>query len=96
MTKKRQSSSIVNIMEEENLDILDIESEKDVDDASDESYMNVDISTDNIEDIVSAGKIESKSPYEDVYLMIPNNRYMENDATLRLIRMIFDLPDDTE
>lgn len=69
MTKKRQSSSIVNIMEEENLDILDIDSEKDVDDASDESYMNVDISTDNIEDIVSAGKIESKSPYEDVYLM---------------------------
>ena len=69
MTKKRQSSSIVNIMEEENLDILDIESEKDGDDAGDESYMNVDISTDNIEDIVSAGKIESKSPYEDVYLM---------------------------
>jgi len=69
MTKKRQSSSIVNIMEEENLDILDIDSEKDVDDAGDESYMNVDISTDNIEDIVSAGKIESKSPYEDVYLM---------------------------
>ena len=69
MTKKRQSSSIVNIMEEENLDILDIESEKDVDDAGDESYMNVDISTDNFEDIVSAGKIESKSPYEDVYLM---------------------------
>lgn len=69
MTKKRQSSSIVNIMEDENLDILDIESEKDVDDAGDESYMNVDISTDNIEDIVSAGKIESKSPYEDVYLM---------------------------
>ena len=69
MTKKRQSSSIVNIMEEENLDILDIESEKDVADAGDESYMNVDISTDNIEDIVSAGKIESKSPYEDVYLM---------------------------
>ena len=69
MTKKTQSSSIVNIMEEDNLDILDIESEKDVDDAGDESYMNVDISTDNIEDIVSAGKIESKSPYEDVYLM---------------------------
>ena len=69
MTKKRQSSSIVNIMEEENLDILDIESEKDVDDAGDESYMNVDISTDNFEDIVSAGKIESKSPYEAVYLM---------------------------
>ena len=34
--------------------------------------------------------------YDDVYLMIPNNRYMENDATLRLIRMIFDLPDETE
>ena len=69
MTKKRQASSIVNIMEEENMDILDIDSEKDVDDAGEESYMNVDISTDNIEDIVSVGKIESKSPYEDVYLM---------------------------
>ena len=69
MTKKRQASSIVNIMEEENMDILDIDSEKDVDDAGEDSYMNVDISTDNIEDIVSAGKIESKSPYEDVYLM---------------------------
>ena len=34
--------------------------------------------------------------YDDVYLMIPNNRYMENDATLRLIRMIFDLPEETE
>ena len=69
MTKKRPASSIVNIMEEENMDILDIDSEKDVDDAGEESYMNVDISTDNIEDIVSVGKIESKSPYEDVYLM---------------------------
>ena len=69
MTKKRQASSIVNIMEEENMDILDIDSEKDVDDAGEESYLNVDISTDNIEDIVSVGKIESKSPYEDVYLM---------------------------
>ena len=28
MTKKRQASSIVNIMEEENMDILDIDSEK--------------------------------------------------------------------
>lgn len=33
--------------------------------------------------------------YDTVYLMIPNNRYTENDATMRLIRMIFKL-DDTD
>ena len=27
--------------------------------------------------------------YDAVYLMIPNNRYVNNEATMRLIRMIF-------
>lgn len=31
--------------------------------------------------------------YDTVYLMIPNNRYVENEATLRLIRMIFGIED---
>ena len=31
--------------------------------------------------------------YDDVYLMIPNNRYVENEATLHLIRMIFEIED---
>ncbi len=70
MTKKRQSNSVVNMMEEENLDILDLGSEKDdADDVADDSFMNVEISTDNIEDIVSAGKIDGASSYNDVYLM---------------------------
>lgn len=29
--------------------------------------------------------------YDDVYLMIPNNRYSDNDATIRLIKLIFGL-----
>ena len=71
MTKKRQSSSVVNIMEDENLDILDIDADgADVDEsAQDESYLNVEMSTDNIEDIVSAGKIDGKTNYDDVYMM---------------------------
>ena len=70
MTKKRQSNSVVNMMEEENLDILDLDSDKDVTDGvDDDSFMNVEISTDNIEDIVSAGKIDGKTNYDDVYMM---------------------------
>ena len=70
MTKKRQSSSVVNIMEDENLDILDIDADgADVDEsAQDESYLNVEMSKDNIEDIVTAGKIDGKTNYEDVYM----------------------------
>lgn len=68
MTKKRQSSSIVNIMDEDNMDVMGLGNGKN-EDSSDDSYLNVEMSTDNIDDIVSAGKIDSKSPYEDVYLM---------------------------
>ena len=70
MTKKRQSSSVVNIMEDENIDILDIDEDGlDVDEGSnDESYLNVEMSTDNIEDIVSAGKIDGKTNYDEVYM----------------------------
>ena len=71
MTKKRQSSSVVNIMEDENIDILDIDEDgSDVDEGNnDESYLNVEMSTDNIEDIVSAGKIDGKTNYDEVYMM---------------------------
>ncbi len=71
MTKKRQSNSIVNIADEENLDIIGLEDEKDEDDvvSDEDAYMNVEMSTDNIEDIVSAGKIDGKTNYDDIYLM---------------------------
>ncbi len=81
MTKKRQSSSVVNIMEEENLDMLGIDSDKDDADENGASFMNVEISTDNIEDIVSAGKIDGKANYDDVY-MIDSEEEKEEDMEL--------------
>ena len=39
MTKKRQSNSIINMMEEENIDMLDIDSDKDIEeDSSEDSH----------------------------------------------------------
>ncbi len=32
--------------------------------------------------------------YDDVYLLIPNNRYINNESTLRFIRMIFDIKEE--
>ena len=53
MSKKRQnSSSIVSIMDDENLDLHDIEDDTLSADSDSVNYMNMDISTDNIEDIV--------------------------------------------
>ena len=70
MTKKRQnSSSIVSILEEDNLNIPELDEETGLDHENDGvNYMNVDISTDNIEDIVTA-KIESKMNLDDIYMM---------------------------
>ena len=70
MTKKRQpSSSIVSIMDDENLDLHEIDDDASLSaDADGMNYMNVDISTDNIEDIVTE-KIESKVHLEDIYMM---------------------------
>ena len=49
MSKKRQSSSVVSIMDEDNIDIQDIDDESMLTESDDSaSYMNVDISTDNI------------------------------------------------
>lgn len=73
MNKKRQpgTSTISIIDEDESLDILS-EDEKDSDDIiveeTDTPYMHVEISTDNIEDIVTA-KIGGKMNLEDIYMM---------------------------
>ena len=69
MTKKRQSSSsIVSVMEDD-IDLQDI-SEDSLLDAEHDSinYMNVDISTDNIEDIVTS-KMGDKMSSDDIYML---------------------------
>ena len=73
MNKKRQSTSNVSIIEEdEALDILGPEDDKDEEsghDSGDTPYMHVEISTDNIEDIVTATKMGSKINLEDIFMM---------------------------
>ena len=80
MSKKRQSSSsIVSIMDEENLDLHDIEDENGLSaDADGVNYMNMDISTDNIEDIVTE-KMENKANLEDIYMMNSHSDTSETD-----------------
>ena len=67
MTRKRQSSSsVISIEEEDTLDLQDLGEESL--DGDSMSYMNVDISTDNIEDIVTS-KIGEKVSSDDIYMM---------------------------
>ena len=86
MSKKRQgSSSIVNIMEDENLDLNNIDDEEAIMAGNDRvNYMNVDISTDNIEDIITH-KIENKTSLDDIYMM---NEEPEEDMDMELPKSI--------
>ena len=70
MTKKRQpGSSIVNLLDDENLDLNDINEDGSINGEADGvNYMNMDISTDNIEDIVTE-KIDRKMNIDDIYMM---------------------------
>ena len=70
MSKKRQSSSsIVSIMDEDNLDLHEIDEDGSLSaEADGVNYMNMDISTDNIEDIVTE-KMETKVNLDDIYMM---------------------------
>ena len=83
MSKKRQSnSSIVSIMDEDNIDLNDIEDDAVLSaDADSVNYMNMDISTDNIEDIVTE-KIGKKVNLEDIYMT--NNHEEESDTDLEV------------
>ncbi len=65
MTRKRQSSSIVSL-EDETLDLSNID--QDSLDSESMNYMNIDISTDNIEDIVTS-KMGDKVSSDDIYMM---------------------------
>ncbi|MBQ3311514.1 RNA polymerase sigma factor RpoD [bacterium] len=70
MTRKRQSSSVISV-NDESMDMLDIDNaEKDLNvDSASVNFMNVEINTDNIEDIVSANKIDGQTDYNDVYIL---------------------------
>lgn len=83
MSKKRQgSSSIVNIMEDENLDLNNIDDEDAIMAGNERvNYMNVDISTDNIEDIITH-KIENKASLDDIYMMNEESEDEEIDLEL--------------
>ena len=87
MSKKRQgSSSIVNIMDDENLDLNNIDDEDAMMAGNDRvNYMNVDISTDNIEDIITH-KIENKTSLDDIYMI--NEEPQEEDIDLELPKSI--------
>ena len=79
--KKRSSSSTVSVIddENENLDLSDI-SDDEIDDNDDDSqvnYMNVDISTDNIEDIIT-NKMEMKPTLDDIYSLGSDSDDSEN------------------
>ena len=83
MTKKRQaSSSVVSVMEEDTLDLQDINEDSVLDSEHDAiNYMNVDISTDNIEDIVTS-KMGDKVNAEDIYMMHSSDEPDPNDLEL--------------
>ena len=83
MTKKRQpNSSIVSILDDDNLNIPDIDEDSSLDNEHDDvNYMNMDISTDNIEDIVTA-KIDTKMNLDDIYTM--NSTEEENPSDFEL------------
>ena len=80
MSKKRQSSSIVSIMDEDNMDLHEIDDENALSAENDGvNYMNVDISTDNIEDIVTE-KMENKNGLEDIYMMHSHDEAQDIEA----------------
>ena len=80
MSKKRQSSSIVSIMDEDNMDLHEIDDENALSAEHDGvSYMNMDISTDNIEDIVTE-KMENKAGLEDIYMMHSHDEAQEMEV----------------
>ena len=67
MTRKRQSnSSVVSIEEDVTLDLTDLGEDSIENDTM--NYLNIDISTDNIEDIVTS-KMGDKVSSDDIYMM---------------------------
>ena len=66
MTQRKNSrSSVVSVMDDENIDLLDFDSDKE-----DESvdYIGADLGTDSIEDIIETTKLDGVKN-EDFYMM---------------------------
>ena len=84
MSKKRQpNSSVVSVMEDETLDLHDLDEDAVLGSENDSvNYMNMDISTDNIEDIVTS-KIGNKMNMDDIYMMSGSDEESE-DADFEL------------
>jgi RNA polymerase primary sigma factor len=73
MVAKKKQSSVVSVMDEEDINLKDSDDSLLSDPREDDdhiNYMNVDISTDNIEDIVT-DKMDRKINLEDVYMISP-------------------------
>ncbi len=83
MSKKRQpNSSVISVMEDETLDLHDLDEDAVLESEDDGvNYMNMDISTDNIEDIVTS-KIGSKMNMDDIYIMSSSDDQEDADFEL--------------
>ena len=83
MTKKRQpNSSIVSVLDDESINLNDLTEDENLDvDPHSVNYMNMDISTDNIEDIVTE-KMDSKINLEDIYMMGGHDDEMNSDLDM--------------
>ena len=77
MNQKRNSrSSVVGVMDEENVDLLDFEADKD--DVGDD-YINADLETDNIEDIIETNKLDAIKS-DDFYMMDSDDSVVEAEV----------------
>lgn len=83
MSKKRQpNSSVISVMEDETLDLHDLDEDAVLESEDDDvNYMNMDISTDNIEDIVTS-KIGNKMNMDDIYIMSSSDDQEDADFEL--------------
>ena len=83
MSKKRQpNSSVISVMEDETLDLHDLDEDAVLESEDDGvNYMNMDISTDNIEDIVTS-KIGNKMNMDDIYIMSSSDDQEDADFEL--------------
>ena len=85
MTQKRNSrSSVVSVMEDENLDLLDFDADKE-DDSVD--YIETDLGTDNIEDIIETSKM-SGIKSEDFYMMDTSDSIEEAEMSADITKGI--------
>ncbi len=76
MTQKRDSrSSIVSVMDDESIDLLDFDADKD----GDSEYIETDLGTDNIEDIIVSSKLDGVKS-EDFYMMDATSSVTEAEA----------------